>query len=442
MSRPVLGVLVDALSPAPLTLVEGASGWLDLVWLADLSDPSVAAQGRAYRRFGTLLDTAGLTEAATLAAVREAGVHGVLAFNDRQLRTAAMLTAELGLPGHHPVTARALTDKYLQRLCLADAGLPVPGFWPVPRSLTSEQLAALAAQVRFPAVLKPRRGTSSRETHPVPDAAALQVLLDPDGPHALARRESFVLEEWLSGPETAGFADYVSVESISQDEIFTAVAVSGRFPLGIPFREGGNFVPSHLDAAAEASVVEAARRAAVALGVVDGALHTEVKLTPDGPRILEVNGRLGGGGVPWLVEQATGFPLLEAALRVAVGRPLPTARPAEIGDRIAYQYFHLVPAWAEQVTRLDGGADVLALPGVQDIFLNLRPGDAVDWREGSETFCCSVRGTASDHAELAGLPATVGRVLDVRYAAAGDSTGAEPGELSLGALPTSSSLSR
>ena len=44
-----------------------------------------------------------------------------------------------------------------------------------------------------------------------------------------------------------------------------------------------------------------------ALGVSTGCLHTEVKFTPDGPEIIEVNGRVGGG-VPEMLERAAGSP--------------------------------------------------------------------------------------------------------------------------------------
>ena len=41
-------------------------------------------------------------------------------------------------------------------------------------------------------------------------------------------------------------------------------------------------------------MLDIASMAIKALGVRVGFLHTEIKLTPDGPRIIEVNGRLGG----------------------------------------------------------------------------------------------------------------------------------------------------
>jgi biotin carboxylase len=43
-----------------------------------------------------------------------------------------------------------------------------------------------------------------------------------------------------------------------------------------------------------------------ALGIRHGPAHTELKLTPDGPCIIETGARVCGGDLPYLVEQATG----------------------------------------------------------------------------------------------------------------------------------------
>jgi len=58
-------------------------------------------------------------------------------------------------------------------------------------------------------------------------------------------------------------------------------------------------------------VPDLATAATKALRVRTGFLHTEIKVTPSGPRVIEVNGRLGGG-LPNLLQQAAGFDLLRA----------------------------------------------------------------------------------------------------------------------------------
>ena len=60
-----------------------------------------------------------------------------------------------------------------------------------------------------------------------------------------------------------------------------------------------------------------------ALGFTDGFANVDMKLTPDGPRVVEVNGRLGGN-VHVLMELAGGPSILPLAFRVALGQDMAT----------------------------------------------------------------------------------------------------------------------
>ena len=68
-------------------------------------------------------------------------------------------------------------------------------------------------------------------------------------------------------------------------------------------------------------MLEVATAALHALGVRTGGFHTEIKLTPDGPRVIEVNGRIGGG-VPEMLFEASGVSIFNLSMRVALGEPV------------------------------------------------------------------------------------------------------------------------
>ena len=147
-----------------------------------------------------------------------------------------------------------------------------------------------------------------------------------------------VLEEYLQDrPEAAGhhFADYVSVESVVSDGRVSHLAITGRFPPAEPFRETGFFIPCAFDEDECAAIAELATAAVRALGVEVGSLHTEVKLTPQGPRVIELNGRIGGG-VPEMLADATGIELLPLAMRVALGESIAFDEDAAVlADRLS-----------------------------------------------------------------------------------------------------------
>ena len=117
-----------------------------------------------------------------------------------------------------------------------------------------------------------------------------------------------VLEGYLAddpGWSDDDVAGYVSVESVVAGGVISHLALTGRFELAANFRETGFFIPAALSAAEQDEVLGLASAAIEALGVEIGCLHTEVKFTPEGLRVIEVNGRVGGG-VPEMIERAAG----------------------------------------------------------------------------------------------------------------------------------------
>jgi hypothetical protein len=191
------------------------------------------------------------------------------------------------------------------------------------------------------------------------------------------------------------FADYVSVESLVAGGKISHMAVTGRFPLAEPFRETGFFIPADLPHAQLAAVLEVATAALHALGVRTGGFHTEIKLTPAGPRVIEVNGRLGGG-IPEMLSQASDVSLFELSMRVALGElvvadgPIPCAR---VGWRFIFQ----PPTSARRVVSIEGLDRLAECPGVKIVLVNRAPGESVDWREGTGQYIYSVSGVAADY---------------------------------------------
>ena len=116
---------------------------------------------------------------------------------------------------------------------------------------------------------------------------------------------------------------------VQADEIWSFVYAKAK---NVPAEKTGQFVPATLSPALAAEVTALTGSALDALGVRDGVTHTEVKLTRAGPRIIEVNGRLGGY-VGDIVRRASGYDLLRAAIQVAVRRPVPVPPEDSSGSR-------------------------------------------------------------------------------------------------------------
>ena len=410
--RPVVLVPHGYRSIPPLQLAAAATDVCDLVWLVRGSDPELASVGRLLGRLGPVVDIDGLGADQTATALSQYHPGAVVAFRDQDLVPMAALAERLGLDFHAPIVAQRLADKVDQRQALRAGGVPVPSWWELPSRRDRVAVAAVAAEVTYPAVVKPRQGSGSWHTFPVADATDLVTVLagldDTD--------EAMMVEQYLpsaAGADRQRFADYVSVETLGTSTGLRHVAVTGRLHPVPPFRETGFFVPSDLGPDDMESVLASATDSLAALGVRSGCVHTEIKLTPDGPRVIEVNGRLGGG-IRDMVSAAAGVDLLALYLRCSLGQPVELGGPARC-DAVGYRLFYHPPVSARRVRSIGGLGKVGLLPGVDEVSLHLSPGDPIDAAQGSRSFVFSVVGSADDPAGVAETNRRMYELADVTY---------------------------
>jgi biotin carboxylase len=303
-------------------------------------------------------------------------VDGVLTFSDDLLEAAAVVADRLGLPGQPTETIALFRDKYLQRGALAAAGVPTPRF---ARLMSPADVPAVLAEVPLPAILKPTRGSGgalasivttpdelgSRVAQAFDDAARAGGAVDPD--------TAFILEELLMGDPAAatpGFAPYVSVESIAVGGAVCHLAITDRFPTAPPVLETGMMLPSALGASARADVFAMAGQALHALGFRTGLAHTELMLTADGPRVIEVNGR-AGGALPYLFPMVTSVNLIARAGLAALG-----TESGELATFTGHAVFvsphHPIGVEIEKVDGLD---QIAALPAIRAVIpISVGPG--------------------------------------------------------------------
>lgn len=282
--------------------------------------------------------------------------HGVTTFSESHLEVTAELASAWGLPFHSPETASALRRKDEQRAALAAAGVQSVRYRVI---VHPSQWAQAEREVGLPLVLKPVSGQGSRNTFQVTSSRQGMELcqrLIGDG-----HESSLIAEELLVGRDSAPFGDYVSVESVVSGGDIRHLPVTGKLPLVEPFRETGQFWPSVLSAADTDLVHGLASRALRALGVTTGITHTEVKLTEAGPRIIEVNGRLGGF-IGDLALRGTHVDLVAAAGAVALGERVEVSGPLRPG--VFFNFTPVLPPDAARLTDIRGSAEATRVPAI------------------------------------------------------------------------------
>ncbi|MFE2555627.1 acetyl-CoA carboxylase biotin carboxylase subunit family protein [Streptomyces sp. NPDC059352] len=398
-------------SVGPGTVLADAEGLCEVIFVCDAAKPGVAPLLRGLRRRSTVCDITGLSPDEAAAAVRREAPEAIVTFSEYCLGLTAELAERLGLPYHGSETTRLLTDKLAQRAALAAAGVDATG---CRLADSPEQVLEAAAELGYPIVVKPRTGAGSRNTVRLDSAEQAVRELPAVMSGDIGRDRVFVVEECLVGDPSAageGWGDYVSVEGLVYRGEVLASCVSGKLPLAEPFRETGFFLPSTLSPALAEEVRTLAAAAVRALGIRDSVTHTEVKLTPAGPRIIEVNGRVGGHVVD-LLPRASKDSLVRFALDLALGR-----RPADPSfdfSGVTFEWVLLPPVEARELTGLDGVDEVRALDGITAVDVLARPGQPVDWRIGNQMLGL-VHGHAPDHTGMRNLVDQVARTFVATY---------------------------
>lgn len=248
-------------------------------------------------------------------------LSGVALFHEMTVVASTRVAAALGLP-HFPIDqVDACVDKLAMRRRMRERGIVCADFADV-TTLAEAQRAC--AEIGYPAVVKPARGGASYGVTRVDDEAALRTFFDNVDIFWEPRR--FIVEVYLPGRE-------VSVETVTLDHgrhVHLAIFDKPQSLVGPYFLEEVYVTPGWLsDADADAA------RAAVSdmvcrLGLRRCITHTELRLTPRGPVVLEFGLRPIGWPGPLCVEAATGVDMVGIMAALACGEAIDLPRPARI----------------------------------------------------------------------------------------------------------------
>ena len=277
----------------------------------------------------------------------------VAAFGELDQDRAAAIGSALGVPATAPQTVELVHDKAAMRAWLRAAGQdPTPSVLVV----DARGITDFLAEHGGPCVVKPARGAGS---------AGVTVVDSPDraeAAYALAvtpfdgiTPAGVLVERFHTGPQ-------YSVEAISEKGVHEVVAVVRKFSDPATVVELGHVTPPPEPVGPE--VLAFVRAVLTALGVTDGPTHTELVLTPDGPRVVETHIRLAGDEIPELVRLSTGVDLVEATARQAAGHAVLTGvRAARGAGPTAAIWYALPPAGGTLRDLESAGTVALLEPG-------------------------------------------------------------------------------
>lgn len=308
--------------------------------------------------------------AACIRAAREYGVDGVLTMGtDQPVYTAALVADALKLPAPISVdTARKATNKRAMKEAFLRFRVPCAPFVFLREEQGTEALSALSP----PYVLKPldsqgQRGIFKLET---PE----EVFLHLSETLSFSREQEALAEHFYSADEVT-YSCFVwngdlypltlTDRQLVRDQVHIGVCAAHRYP--------------SIHASREPEIRAIAERVAKALGVMRGPLYIQLLVGKDGILVNEAACRIGGAFEDFFVPYVTGFDLLEAVIRLAMGKApdlsaLVEPQRREAGTQISVQMLFCRPGEIASMTPLAALAD---LPGVLTAGYNYKVGDTL-----------------------------------------------------------------
>jgi len=328
---------------------------------AVVADRDASAPGLALADEGHAADIA--DAAAVVEIARRAAVDAVLPLSDAGVPTAAAVAGALALRGLTPLTARLAIDKGLMRERWERDELPQP---PFRIATTREQAAKAAAELEPPLVVKPAdSGGGGRGVSVVREPGELDWAWDFARP--FARNGRVMVERFLEGVE-------LTVEAIAHDGAVHVLAVSDKVkpPLRTRVATSLNY-PADLAPDVLERVEAIARAAVTSLGITDGPAHAELIVGQDGPVLVELGARGGGGHVfSTVIEAVSGVDAVRESARVLAGDE-PDLRVRQRGGCV-YRLLSPVNGVVRAIHGLEAARE---LPGVLAVGVTRKPGDVL-----------------------------------------------------------------
>ena len=240
---------------------------------------------------------------------RSHDISQVIALDDYDVETAALLRDHMRLPGMGESLARHFRDKLAMRAAARAGGVTVPEFTGV---FNYDRLREFMNRVPPPWLLKPRSEASSMGIKQLHRPEDLWPLLETLGD----QQSFFVLEQYVPG-------DVFHVDGLVDrgEVLFQMAHQYGRPPMNV-YHEGGIFLTRTLDReSGEAQALFTLNKQVQgALGMRRGATHTEyIRADADGRLyFLETAARVGGANIAEAVQFASGIDLWGEWARIEV----------------------------------------------------------------------------------------------------------------------------
>ena len=329
--------------------------------------------------------------------------------SDGPVRTAAYVNEQLGKqPDLAYEDSLCATIKSYMRNRLKENHVPIPQYFIVHNE--TEFLEAVQA-IKGDIIVKPADNAGSRGVVLV-KKNPLNGSMEPENVLEIyaysrgnSRNGTIMVEEFMEGEE-------VSVESLSVNGETTVITITDKMTTPPPyFVELGHVEPSRHPIELQEQIKEVAKQAVSAIRLQNGPAHTEIKLTKDGPKIVELAARLGGDFITSrLVPLSTGVDMVGSSVILATGGMVDLERKWNKGAAIRF-----IPGEKGVITNISIPKEMEKSAGVEEIVLYKKVGDLVDGTKSSNDRLGHIIATGRDAEEAFARATDVLNKIKVEY---------------------------
>lgn len=302
--------------------------------------------------------------------------------SDGPVRTAAYVNEKLGKrPDLSYENSLCATIKSNMRERLQKCDVPIPKFY---AAADFEDFSRAVDRLGGRCIVKPADNAGSRGV----------VLLDAEKTetesedfHAVKERVyrysrensrggTVMVEEYMEGPE-------VSVEIMVVEGEPCMLAITDKYITPPPyFVELAHCEPSRLDAKTLDQIRNVAAQAVRAVGIENAPAHVEIKVTKEGPKIVELAARLGGDFITSkLVPLSTGIDMVGASVLLATGEKPELTPKRKTGAAI--HFIHTKEGQQGVIESITVPEELYQAEGVEEIVLYQKPGANVQGTHSS-----------------------------------------------------------
>ena len=237
---------------------------------------------------------------------RKAKIDRVIALEEFDVVTAALMREHLCLPGLSSSDAKVFRDKLSMAVHAERAGINVPEFVPL---VNAEEVDAFMKAIPGPWIIKPRSDVSAIGIKRVEDPQEVFRTMDEmnERKNLRERASYYLLARFVAG-------EVFHVDSVVNDGkvVFAGTNQYGRPPMQVA-HQGGAYISRTLSrgSADEKTLLATNKKLVQALGLQRGATHAEfIKSDADGKfYFLEIAARVGGAYIADVLEAASGINL-------------------------------------------------------------------------------------------------------------------------------------